>query len=826
MQNQRDSTIMDAWRNGGQFRGAPVTDDVVLAYWQDRLKGVSSKDPLYDQYKNNVLQLQYTIEESKARTIYEQTVGSNSAAANNKMADFYTSWLSKVPADSSFYRTLQQSAARFVQAAKSAAKSGGARVASSARDTANKATYDKYETAGAYLTGLLTATAKGSSIIQLDKNLITGVSGGGAVTDADKLQAIIRNINNNPGDFIPNIFDANGRRVTGQQVLDQLRKYDPSFSGSLTSDYYAQVLRQQTQGQQIRLADAMKNGTKTEVNDIIKAMDATNEAARQASVWDTSQLYAAARGEFERVAGSNASPAEKYAAWTKYQSALIGLATNPDNPVDDITRGKLIGEANLDSSTPTFGEAFIGTEAAVDNPKENAETMVGVRYAADQVQAVASGQAAWAFGGPSGKDPNGDPTGGTIRSGSGQIVAVSWSDIRSSGAQMGVYAQSDGSVVPIFIAPQTVKVTARDQYNNNASSGTQMTQTKTVNGQTVTTASFQPTGNDQVAKVFTYVDGGKTTQIYAYLDGNGVTRYTLEKPWSDNVVERVNPTTGEITLDVTAAIQAEIASGKQGGAVIWERNPDGTPTGKMLGYNVGIVWDETRALAGPNDAFDFYSLVTASVVAAQGAKVSQIADSPQYQEILRADAANLAASTQKIVSPITGQVLATPDEKYNEVIAQFNRAVGRGLGYENDALLIGRAYSPYDSTAAFMTANGFAIKAPAPKIVTQSPEFSSLSDYLNSQVDQSESIRGIAIKRPSTLIVPNMPEAVPAPAPTPTPTLAQTPIRDPWAPGAPGPAPLVPLPTYSPTPSGDITQFNSAPSSPPLTQMDPWGNIA
>src|SRR5690242_19216565 len=69
---KRDSLIMDAWRNGGTFEGKKVTDDQVLAYWKEREKGLDQGDPDYEQAKDNIMQLQYGIAQSKADVLHTQ----------------------------------------------------------------------------------------------------------------------------------------------------------------------------------------------------------------------------------------------------------------------------------------------------------------------------------------------------------------------------------------------------------------------------------------------------------------------------------------------------------------------------------------------------------------------------------------------------------------------------------------------------------------------------------------------------------------------------------------------------------------------------------
>src|SRR5512138_1618276 len=62
---KRDANIMDAWRNGGTFEGKKVTDEMVLAYWKEKQEGLSKDDPNYNANANQIMQLQYGIEQSK-----------------------------------------------------------------------------------------------------------------------------------------------------------------------------------------------------------------------------------------------------------------------------------------------------------------------------------------------------------------------------------------------------------------------------------------------------------------------------------------------------------------------------------------------------------------------------------------------------------------------------------------------------------------------------------------------------------------------------------------------------------------------------------------
>ena len=73
-----------------------------------------------------------------------------------------------------------------------------------------------------------------------------------------------------------------------------------SFSGELTSNYYADTLRQKWQGLQLRLQQAT---TKTAQNAIIKEMTETSELARQSGTWDTAEAYMMMYMLKERISG-------------------------------------------------------------------------------------------------------------------------------------------------------------------------------------------------------------------------------------------------------------------------------------------------------------------------------------------------------------------------------------------------------------------------------------------------------------------------------------------------------------------------------------------
>src|SRR5574337_989888 len=125
-QSANDKAMFDGWQNGGLVDGKPVTDARILAYIQQRQSQYSKDDPLYSQWGERLQQTQYSIGEQKATLTYRQTGDAR------VMADFYKSWLGKVPADSAFGRQVATSAAQW-------AKSAGDAARGAARSRANEA---------------------------------------------------------------------------------------------------------------------------------------------------------------------------------------------------------------------------------------------------------------------------------------------------------------------------------------------------------------------------------------------------------------------------------------------------------------------------------------------------------------------------------------------------------------------------------------------------------------------------------------------------------------------------------------------------------------
>lgn len=163
-----DRTMFDAWQNGGQVDGKPVTDDRLLSYIKGRRNGFSTDDPLWDEWDNRLTQYGFSIGESKIQLAFQQ--GRVGAGA---VASFYRNQLKNIPKNSEFYRDV---AGRAAQWAKSAGGGGGgargrgrASATKGLRDQLNQLIYDgaRYD----QLEAALTAYARREGIITGDQKL-------------------------------------------------------------------------------------------------------------------------------------------------------------------------------------------------------------------------------------------------------------------------------------------------------------------------------------------------------------------------------------------------------------------------------------------------------------------------------------------------------------------------------------------------------------------------------------------------------------------------------------------------------------------------------
>lgn len=165
-----DRVMFDAYQNGGKgIDGKPVTDAVIRRYIASRRDGFTKDDPLYSEWNNRLVQIDFKIGEEKVQLAFQE--GKVGAGA---VASFYRQQLRSIPQDSAFYRDVAGRAAQWAKSASAAAR-GRARSrltkALEAKQTGVQATFDNYSR----LTAILTTAAKRAGLI----------AGNQTLTDAD-----------------------------------------------------------------------------------------------------------------------------------------------------------------------------------------------------------------------------------------------------------------------------------------------------------------------------------------------------------------------------------------------------------------------------------------------------------------------------------------------------------------------------------------------------------------------------------------------------------------------------------------------------------------
>lgn len=356
---QEDRAANDAWANGGEFQGSPMTDARYVAYLKGRRDSFSKDDALWDQFNNQVIQTEFSIGEQKVGLAFKQgKVGAGAVAA------FYRSQLSKIPQDSAFYREVAGRAAEWAKAA-----SGAARGAGKAR--AKKA-------AEAKLDGLKATIASHDALVN-------------AVTEEAKRRGLINGKQT--------LFDADATDLTGMfenLVINGKAVTFDDWRQSSLSAYNAM-------GQAIPVYKALDWDTKGLNEDRQKFL---NGYLSNINAIDDRKKYELAREIWlDRIDSAQGDPFLEAQYTQDYVSSLssiykqglnaTGLDTNDSdflgaitNEISALTTGKPSG--------PTPTDLIEGGE---QDAKSSAETVAGLQNA---IQLLSSGQAFYGQSEPGG----------------------------------------------------------------------------------------------------------------------------------------------------------------------------------------------------------------------------------------------------------------------------------------------------------------------------------------------------------------------------------------------------------------------------------------
>jgi hypothetical protein len=291
-QRVRDNNIEEAWKNGGQFEGKKVTDDMMLAYWKERRDSVSKDDPMYDYYANLLHGYEFNIAESSAYLKYKQ--GKISDAA---MAAFYRKWANKMPSDSANWRSLMTKAAEFKAASARRSAAGAAQARATAYGNQQEATYNAYEKKWDIFSDF---TTRSMGYAGGDYGGWGNFTQSAGDDDATEFETLVWNVNNNPA-------------YAGQKA--ELQK-QIGFKGDLTLDMIESWRQSKIKGTDERTKRAIKYGdTKTNIDNIGREKASARVAGVAIKTTDYQQASEEQRRDLMNVLEDpNATPMQKQEA--------------------------------------------------------------------------------------------------------------------------------------------------------------------------------------------------------------------------------------------------------------------------------------------------------------------------------------------------------------------------------------------------------------------------------------------------------------------------------------------------------------------------------
>jgi hypothetical protein len=410
----RDALIMDAWRNGGTFEGKKATDGMVLAYWKERQKGLDQNDPEYEKSKDQVMQLQYGIEQSKADVLHAQGKLSDTA-----YAQFFLRWAAKQPRNSEFYRTLQKDAAQLIEQAKERSRIDGERARTEAFNKFVQTTTDREIAIGDALTRALDDLSKKTGLS------ITG--------NGDELLALLtQDVAANPNSY--------------RALTDTIHKADPDWDGQITEGYFSQHVKAAVNGYDTIADRAQKGGFVSVYANATQGMATMSAWGQNVKVWPAAQTYTTVMNSFYRVYNDpTASQMDINHAASLAATALQSLAATPG--VDQGSKGMILADAQRllgqdAGDEPSFGSSMLGRNGITP------EIAMKVGALAQTSAEMQANPTAWAYAPV-------DKNGQFDASGQGALGMVPAGSI-PPGAQGVMVPGRDGKAVLAMVLPHAV----------------------------------------------------------------------------------------------------------------------------------------------------------------------------------------------------------------------------------------------------------------------------------------------------------------------------------------------------------------------------------
>jgi len=642
---KRDALIMDAWRNGGTFEGKKATDDMVLAYWRERQKGLDEGDPNYEEAKNNILQLEYAVAQSKADLLHVQGKMSDTA-----YAQFFINWSRKVPKNSEFYRVLQKDAAQLIESAKAKARAAGEKAKTEAFNAfVNKTT----------ASDIAIGDAMTKALDDLSKKTGLSITGNGD----ELLEMLTKDVNTNPNQY--------------RALLDTIKKGDPGWNGQLTEGYFNQQLKSAVKGYSLIADRAQKGGYVSAYANATQGMSVMSQWGQNVKVWPIAETYTNAENAFLKVWNDpNASQMDKQNAASQFSAQLNDLMKTPgidagSKSMIEADAQRLIGQDAGDN--PSFGTSMLGRQGI-----DPAMTMQLGAWAQTKM-AMEANPAAWSYA-PVDKNGNFDPTG------QGPLGMVPAGSVQP-GSQAVMVPGADGKAVMAMVAPHAVySVDPNDPNGNPKLAGYQINYN--VGGRAIQMWGYKDSvGATHWSLVSPLVDGATVKT-----DTKGDVYVSAPQTTATDPVERAKLVDAQLGTSLAAQLQAQIASG---------RVPDGVsvtlydydPKGKLIG-STEVTYKNGTFTATPSQ--NTLDPATGKVTTTQSTPIT----------IAGADVANSAFSSSRMSagdvpgvtfsSPLQASVIAASYTQTQDQVSKFASDPAFQQAFLKQTMEVYGTTNPYD----------------------------------------------------------------------------------------------------------------------------------
>jgi hypothetical protein len=559
-QRVRESNIIDAWRNGGEFEGKKVTDEMLMKWLKERRSELSPDDPKWDYYDNQITQYEFAIANSKEELEYKR-----GNRTDMQMAAFYHKWAAKLPKSSEAYREREKLAAGYADRAASGRASSGRAASDRAYGAALSSSYRKEATYDAQLL-FLTREAVNRGILRDNETL----------ANIDPNTADGREINR--------LWD---EIATAPEFADERAYYskwirengDPSFNGDFSQDAFNAQTRIKNAAVNDRIGAARKAGREEDVNNFVDEKASVRGTKIITSGFDETEYYEDARNDWLRTfENPNATPLEVDRANTKYVGQLEAIRESLDRNLRPGETDPRLGWINNELRTMAGDEAPLEHWGGAVGPGENSgltaatETAIGVKQVQTDIENLTK------------RNAKGEPDYVLVKTFGGKPVATT--EQNNAGATWGVVRRDEMPEEAIYVM--------KNDYGDPRAGSVAVAVLPTpiyITSDIVNTKTGEAkpkTGDTPAAYQYTMPDG-KTG--FRFQDKSGRWLYTINNPFV-----QTNADGSEIEVPVTLTGNKATVSVPGNGAVV--ASPSGAIAPRYYLPSANVAMTSTVANSG------------------------------------------------------------------------------------------------------------------------------------------------------------------------------------------------------------------------------------